>query len=131
MKLRLIISTLLALEATEGRTIRGAKQTKRKASVVGALKRCYTRFTDFEECLMIMDDCEDLRDEYFNCMCEDCDPSLISSAEHSASIERTAFLPSGNVTSSSFGTEMFIELCKTNPGSNVLFSPLSGKPILA
>jgi hypothetical protein len=131
MKLRLIISTLLALEVSEGRTIRGAKRTKRKASVVGALKRCYTRFTDFEECLMIMDDCEDLRDEYFNCMCGDCDPSLISSTEHSAAEERTAFLPSGNVTLSSFGTEMFIELCKTNPGSNVLFSPLSGKPILA
>ena len=85
---------------------------------------------------MDMEECEDLRDEYFECLYEydegdahidGCGVSLTSSATKLNDGKRSTMNSASNVTSSSFGTEMFVELCKANPSSNVLFSPLSGE----
>lgn len=135
MKLGLILSTLAVLQI-DGRTIRGAKRGKRKRGIAGTLRRCYPSFTEYEECLMDMEECEDLRDEYFECLyaydegdayLDGCDLSLTSSTTKTTDGKRSTLNSASNVTSSSFGTEMFVELCKANPSSNVLFSPLSGE----
>ena len=136
MKLRLIIPTLLALEAADGRTVRGARRQGRKRGIVRAMRRCYDAFVGYEECLIDADDCEDLRNDYFDCMYTteegdvylDCSSSSTSTAEKDKE-DRSVLSTSSTVTSSSFGTQMFEELCKENSG-NVLFSPLSGELVI-
>ena len=133
MKLNRIVSVLLIFEMADGRTVRGAKRGKRKRGIVRTMRRCYAAFVDYENCLIDMDDCEDLRDDYFECMYTteeedaylDCNLSSTETTENPRE-DKSVSSTSGALTSSSFGTQMFEELCKENAG-NVLFSPLSGK----
>ena len=124
MKLNLIVSGLLALEV-DSKFIRGAKIRKRQG-VDKALRRCYPVFLEYEECLMsayYQYDCDDLRNDYFECMDEDSDSNANCDSSYFMSTSQT--VERNNL--SNFGTELFTQLCLANPRSNILVSPLSGK----
>ena len=128
MELKLILSALLALEVAS-KSIRGAKRaTRKRRGVDKALKRCYPIFLEYEDCLMsayYQYDCEDLRNDFFECMAEESDFNMNCGMPYSTNASQT--IEQKSSSSSSFGTEMFVQLCLANPRSNVLFSPLSGK----
>eukprot|EP00804_Cyclotella_cryptica_P021677 CCRYP_018277-RB/>CCRYP_018277-RB protein AED:0.11 eAED:0.11 QI:2700/1/1/1/1/1/2/1094/159 len=125
MRAILIISSLAAFAITDGRTIRGAKRDSTERGIRGAVRRCYPIFNQFEECMTnAADDCSREREDYFSCLCQDCDLSFAETS-NDASTETRAAITSSNVTSSSFGAALFAQLCDASPETNVLISPLS------
>ena len=122
-----IISSLIAFAIVDGRTLRGAKRESRVRGIRDALRRCYNIFNEFEECVANTTDCSQQRQDYFNCLCQDCDLSFTENAEESTVETRAAITSTSNVTSSSFGTALFAQMCHASPDTNVLISPLSGK----
>jgi hypothetical protein len=138
MQNTLIILTLLALEIVAGRTIRGAKKDTRAQGFRGAVRKCNSFFADLEECLRTEASdcrscCRQLHKDYFNCLYENEDLEKERGCDVAEAEERNAVvMASSNVNSSSFGTQLFSEVCNEgNPGTNVLVSPLSGKMLCA
>ena len=122
-----ILSILIAFAIADGRTIRGGKRESRVRGIRDAVRRCYFMFNEFEECMTNYTDCSQEREDYFKCLCQDCDLSFTENSEESNIETREAITSTSNVTSSSFGTALFAQICHASPDSNVLISPLSGK----
>ncbi|KAL7489639.1 hypothetical protein ACHAW6_015311 [Cyclotella cf. meneghiniana] len=120
-----ILSILMAFAIADGRTLRGAKRESRMRGIKDAVRRCYFLFNQFEECMTNSTECSQEREDYFYCLCQDCDWSFTENSEESTIDTRLAITPTSNVTTSSFGTALFAQICRASPNSNVLISPLS------
>ena len=138
MKLKTITSILFVLELADGRYIRKVRNDLRtnrgaiKWAVSKTLRRCQPNFEDYEDCLIRWGDCDDLRDDYFECLYENGEVDTYSACDLSSTnvaqiaIEERAGAYSSNNTTSNFDTDMFAHLSEANPQENILFSPLSG-----